>query len=405
MRASGSVDLKDTKHPFVRLVAAGNNLRVFDSPRGLVDANIDVTALGPLDELRVTGGGEMLGGYLALKQFRKDLLRVKAPGDLSTFAIFDTSAKPNDKLRVALELAKQSASPSSPTCRSSSIAATTIAIDRRQHEFYTGDGEVVRVHMDQRSSDQWAVGFVRIGDGAAFFRTRLCARPWLAHLWTAHERAGPRAAGGRTNRVGAGPRSVSAAVPHGGTSTGPSVGLESGTLFPIRGRELNGYLTLGRLTTSLIQQSGTSLAGMEAWSGQLNGETGALAHRQQGATALGVVFHDLGTGATKEYGLDAFSVSPADVPTELVFGKTGGVRGALIEGGRYITTDLFVAGQLRFTTGIPGIRMAQKFGTYYRSTSVSSRGSCFQAPEQLGITHPTIRTGVFGAFLTRMWDF
>ena len=29
-----------------------------------------------------------------------------------------------------------------------------------------------------------------------------------------------------------------------------------------------------------------------------------------------MVLHDIGTGATKEYGLDAFSVSPTDVPTE-----------------------------------------------------------------------------------------
>jgi hypothetical protein len=29
----------------------------------------------------------------------------------------------------------------------------------------------------------------------------------------------------------------------------------------------------------------------------------------------------------------------------------------------------------------------------------------FRAPEELGITHPTSRTGAFGAFLTRMWDF
>jgi hypothetical protein len=137
----------------------------------------------------------------------------------------------------------------------------------------------------------------------------------------------------------------------------------------------------------------------------LNGETGALAHRQQGATALGVVLHDIGTGATKEYRLDAFSVSPADVPTELVFGKTGGVRGALIEGGRYITTDLYVAGQLRFTTGIPGIRMSRKYGTDYRFDIGIEPRFMFRAPDELGITHPTIRTGAFGAFLTRMWDF
>jgi hypothetical protein len=395
------------KHPFVRLTATGDNLRVFDSPRGLVDANVSIAALGPLDELRVTGRGEMLGGYLALKQFRKDLLRVKAPGDLSTFAILDTSAKPNDKLRIALELARPR--------RVAVIADLSLVIDRGNYyrnrpdantEFYTGDGEEVLVHIDQRSSDQWAIGFVRIGDGAAFFRTRAFVPARGSLTFGPHTNAP-----GLVQQVGErivwepGRGLFPLQFLTAGTSTGPSVGLESGSLFPMRGRELNGYLTLGRLTTSLLQQSGSSLSGSEAWSGQLSGETGALAHRQQGATALGVVFHDLGTGATKEYGLDAFSVSPADVPTELVFGKTGGVRGALIEGGRYITTDLFVAGQLRFTSGIPGIRMAQKFGTYYRFDIGIEPRFLFRAPEELGITHPTVRTGAFGAFLTRMWDF
>ena len=191
----------------------------------------------------------------------------------------------------------------------------------------------------------------------------------------------------------------------GGTSKAPAVGLEAGSLFPIRGRELNGYLTISRTHTSLLQQSGSSLSGSEAWSGQLSGETGALARRQQAATALGVVLHDLGTGATKEYGLDAFIVSPADVPTELVFGKTGGVRGALVEGSKYLTVDRYVAGQLRLTTGIPGARISQLFGERYRLDVGIEPRFLFSNPEDLGITHPTVRTGAFGAFLTRMWNW
>jgi hypothetical protein len=190
-----------------------------------------------------------------------------------------------------------------------------------------------------------------------------------------------------------------------GTSAAPALGLEAGTLFPIRGRELNGYLTAGRDYSSLLQQSGSSLSGSPSWSGQLSGETGALARRQQAATALGVVLHDIGTGATKEFSLDAFSVSPADVPTELVFGKTGGVRGAMIEGGRYVTLDRYVAGQVRLTTGIPGARVAQRFRDVYRLDLVVEPRFLFGAPDDLGITHPTVRTGVFGAFLTRWWDW
>jgi hypothetical protein len=391
----------------VRMSASGEDVRVMNQRRGLVDADFDITAIGPLDALRVTGRGEMLGGYLALKQFRKDLLRVKSPGDLSFLTVFDTTAPPGDSARVALARRVPR--------KVALVADLTMVIDRGNYyrnrpdantEFFTGDGEAVIAHIDQRSEDQWAVGFVRIPGGVAFFRTQpfVPARGSLTF--------GPHTdAVGIVQEIGermlweAGRGWFPLQMVTGGTSKAPAVGLESGTLFPIRGRELNGYLTQGRTSTSLIQHATTSLAGSESWSGQLGGLTGALARRQQGATALGVVLHDIGTGTTKEYGLDAFSVSPADVPPELVYGKTGGVRGALVEGGRYMTTDRYMAGQIRLTTGIPGFRIAQRFGTTYRIDLGLEPRFLFRAPEELGITHPTLRTGVFGAFLTRSWDF
>jgi hypothetical protein len=407
IRASGTVDLGDRSHPFVRMSASGEEVRVMNQRRGLVDADFDITAVGPLNALRVTGRGEMLGGYLALKQFRKDLLRVKSPGDLSFLTVFDTTAPPGDSARVALARRVPR--------KIALIADLTMVIDRGNYyrnrpdantEFFTGDGEAVVAHIDQRSEDQWAVGFVRIPGGVAYFRTQ----PFVPAR-------GSLTFGPHTNAVHivqeigermlweAGRGWFPLQMVTGGTSKAPAVGLESGTLFPIRGRELNGYLTQGRTSTSLLQHATTSLAGSESWSGQLSGLTGALARRQQGATALGVVLHDIGTGTTKEYGLDAFSVSPADVPPELVYGKTGGVRGALVEGGRYMTTDRYMAGQIRLTTGIPGFRIAQRFGTTYRIDLGLEPRFLFRAPEELGITHPTLRTGVFGAFLTRSWDF
>ena len=407
VRASGSVDLADRAHPFVRLGASGTNVRVMNATRGLVDADLEIAAVGPLDSIRVTGGGEMKHGFLALKQFRKDLLRVKAPGSLTFFAVFDTTTPPVDALSAAAERQR--------TRRMAVIADLSLVVDRGSYyrnrpdantEFYTGAGEVVTAHIDQRSSDEWAVGFVRIGQGVAIFRARSFT-PARGTLTFMPHSNGP----GFVEQVGErliwepGRGIFPLQLLTGGTSKAPAVGLESGTLFPMRGRELNGYLTLGHDYTSLLQQSGSSLSGSEAWSGQLSGESGALAHRQQAATALGVVLHDIGTGATKEFGLDAISVSPADLPTELVFGKTGGARGAQVEGGRYLTTDRYVAAQVRLTTAIPGVRLSQLFGSSYRLDVGVEPRFLFGNPADLGITHPTVRTGVFGAFLTRMWGF
>jgi hypothetical protein len=407
LRASGYVDLTDRAHPIVHATAAGTRLRVMDQHRGLVDANAEITADGPLDAVRVTGRGEMLHGFLALKQFRKDLLRVKSPGDLTFMSVFDTTGAPGDSARIAMALREP---------RTVAIVADlALVIDRGNYyrhrpdantEFFTGDGEVVLAHLDQRTSDQWAVGFVRIPGGVAYFRTQPFV-PVRGSLTLEPHTDAPAIVQDLSERLlwEPGRGWLPLRLFTGGTSKSPAIGLESGTLFPIRGRELNGYLTQGRTSTSLLQQSGSSLAGSEAWSGQLAGETGALARRQQGAIALGVVLHDIGTGGTKEYGLDAISVSPADVPTELVFGKTGGVRGALVEAGQYLTVDRYLAGQLRLTRGIPGVRYEERFGPDVRLDVGLEPRFLFRAPEELGITHPTLRTGVFGAFVTRMWDF
>jgi len=321
--------------------------------------------------------------------------------------VYDTTRPALDRARAEAERARKK--------RVGIIADLSLVVDRGNYyrnrpdantEFYTGAGEQVNAHIDTRSGDSWAVGFVRIGEGVAIFRAAPFepARGTLTFLpWTG--------SAGMIEQVGErivwepGRGFFPVQLLTGGTSKAPALGLESGTLFPIRGRELSGYLTMGRERLSLLQQSGSSLSGSEAWSGQLSGESGALARRQQAATALGVVLHDIGTGATKEYGLDAFAVSPADVPTELVFGKTGGVRGALIEGGRYVTPDRYIAAQMRLTAGIPGLRLQQRFGTTYRLDVGVAPRFLFRGPEELGITHPTVRSGVFGAFLTRYWDW
>jgi hypothetical protein len=407
LRASGTVDLGDRSRPFVSMQAELRHLRVMDAQRGLVDADGELSAVGPLDAVHVTGRAEMLHGFLALKQFRKDLLRVKAPGTLSTFAVWDTTTP-------AAVLARATAARAEPR-RFGMIVDLALQVDRGNYYrnkpdistgFFTEGGEELRAHLDTRSDDAWAVGFVRIGGGVAIFRARRFIPERGTLTFTPYT-----GASGIVQQVGVrdiwepGRGVMPVQLLTGGTSKAPAVGLEAGTLFPIRGRELNGYLTMGRDHTSLLQQSGSSLSGSAGWSGQLSGETGALARRQQAATALGVVLHDIGTGATKEFDLDAFSVSPADVPTELVFGKTGGVRGALIEGGRFVTVNRYIGGELRLTRGIPGARLSQRFGNNYQLDIGIEPRFLFLAPEDLGITHPTARTGVFGAFVTRGWDW
>ena len=70
-----------------------------------------------------------------------------------------------------------------------------------------------------------------------------------------------------------------------------------------------------------------------------------------------------------------------------------------------MTTDRYIAGQMRLTTGIPGIRVQQRLGTDYRLDLGLGPRFLFRDLEELGLSHPTVRTGMFGAFMTRMWNW
>jgi hypothetical protein len=80
------------------------------------------------------------------------------------------------------------------------------------------------------------------------------------------------------------------------------------------------------------------------------------------------------------------------------------VRGALVEGGRYVTVDRYIGGEFRLTRGIPGARLSQQFsgGKYQLDVGIEPR-FLFVGPDDLGITHPTVRTGAGAVFLTRNW--
>ena len=407
MRASGTVDLSDRSHPFVRMSASGEDVRVMNQRRGLVDADSDITAVGPLEALRVTGRGEMLGGYLALKQFRKDLLRVKSPGDLSFMTVFDTTAPPGDSARVAL--ARQ------VPRKFAIVADLTMVIDRGNYyrnrpdantEFYTGEGEAVVAHIDQRSEDQWAVGFVRIPGGVAFFRTQpfVPSRGSLTFgphtdavgivqevgermLWESGPRVVPTADGHRRHVEGAGGR------------TGERDALSDPWARAERISHARSYVDVAAAACD-------DVAGGERvveWAAERShGRARASAAGSDGArrrVARHRNRHDEGVRPRCVQRLARRRPTGARV-------RKDGRRARRARGGRPLHDDGSVhGGQIRLTTGIPGFRIAQRFGTMYRIDLGLEPRFLFRAPEELGITHPTLRTGVFGAFLTRSWDF
>ena len=190
-----------------------------------------------------------------------------------------------------------------------------------------------------------------------------------------------------------------------GDGRAPRLSLEGSTVFPMRAPEVSAHLSLGRTPLSLLQQSGSPITGEATWSGQLSGEAGAMARRQQRSTAFGMVVYEMGHGARQSLGADIFTVGPPDVATELAPRRVGGFRGTVFELGQFHGLNTLVAAQLRPTWTLPGLRAEHWFGQSWRLDAGFEprfflRGPWWDPSDR----HPA-RSGAFGAFLTKEWGF
>lgn len=191
----------------------------------------------------------------------------------------------------------------------------------------------------------------------------------------------------------------------GGTLQRPRVTLESNAQPPLAQTDLLSYLAFGRSSSTLMQQQGSSLSGPSAGGGQIVGDVGALITRQAASQAIGVFTAEAEQEVARQYGVDVFSVTPADVPSELSIGGVEGLlRGTEIEVGKYINRRTFVAVQLRPTGAVPGARVAHRFGRTRIEASFEPR-FLLREPSLEVDRDPAQPIGVFGAFLIREWRF
>jgi translocation and assembly module TamB len=182
------------------------------------------------------------------------------------------------------------------------------------------------------------------------------------------------------------------------------VELESTAQPPISQTDLLSFLAFGREASSMMQQQGSTLSGQGGSGGGLVGNVAGLAAQQYVGIALEAVVNELERDAARAIGLDVIRITPAPLPAEVFTADISGIlRGTEFEAGSYISSRMFVAGQIRPTFPYPGVRFE------YQTARGFEWITSFR-PLYMPIT-PTLRTfepergTVFGSFVYHSWRF
>jgi translocation and assembly module TamB len=183
-----------------------------------------------------------------------------------------------------------------------------------------------------------------------------------------------------------------------------AINIESTSQPPIPQSDLLSYLAFGRDASSLLLQQGSALSGEGGLSGGLVGNVAGLATQQLASVALEALVEDLERDAMQAARLDVFRITPADVPAEIFTGSYLDVlRGTELEAGRYVNSRLFVGGQIRAASMVPGVTVEYRTPRGFRwVTSWSPR--FVPSEPTLADSEPATQR-VFGTFLFREWRF
>lgn len=190
----------------------------------------------------------------------------------------------------------------------------------------------------------------------------------------------------------------------GGTVRDLEITLESNSQPPIAQTDLLAYLAFGSNATSLLYRQGSPLSAQGGEAGELVGNVAGLATQQLGTIALDAVLNEIEDDLMRELNVDVFRITPADLPPDMFSGGyTDLLRSTEVEGGKYLTSRLFVAGQLSMGASRPGVRVEYRapFGLEWVSTW---RSRWLPNVPTLEEQDPR-STAVLGSFLIREWRF
>ncbi|CAN5706280.1 hypothetical protein BH23GEM9_BH23GEM9_17210 [soil metagenome] len=404
LRITGEVDVGEMAEPVFDLVVTASNARVIDTRdmRFRLDADLAVT--GPLTAIEVRGDAHARSGMVRIPRLnemgRGEIVNLD---DQATFERVDT----------ALVAARDRLLPDNAVFRNLDIDVA-LTIDRdvwlrspEAHvEIYTPP-EVgpLRIGMSGVSSDMTLLGTINADRGEYEFMGRRFNLTRGAVTFTGEEVFDPFIQVAAEHEVRLpGREGFQIRVVINGTLSDFGITLESSAQPPISQTDLLSYVAFGRDASSLLYQQGSALSGQGGGAGELVGNVAGMATQQLAAVAMEAVVSQIESDVLRQVGLDVFRITPADLPAEVFTGSYIDVfRGTEIEGGRYVSPRLFVAGQIRAGLNRPGIRMEYwtPAGFQWQATWQSR----FVPSEPTLTDQATSRRGVLGAFLFREWRF
>jgi translocation and assembly module TamB len=405
-RVRGTIGIADLAKPTFDLGVDANDALAIDNDLGRVfaDAGIDVT--GPFDSVLVRGAARILHGVIYLPN--PDRRTALSPGDPAVFNVVDTSLVTTREL-----IGKEN-----PLAKNLRVDVE-VDIDRGTWarnadgnvELHTPeDAGPLHVSIDRRTDALSVRGTVATerGEYSVIGRRFALTRGTVTFIGQPEFNPLLQLIGEREIQI-PGREALVIQVIVGGTLKDLRVTLESNAQPPISQSDLLSYLAFGRSSASLLQFQGSSLSGTGTGSGQLVGDVAALATRQLAAVALGAVVQNFQQDAARDAGLDVLTITPSDIPPELLNGHDveNGlgefVRSTEIQAGKYVNTRTFVGAQLRPAIfageGVPGARIEHRMKDGFRIEAALEPRYEVQIPSlQVPDGTPAVRA-VFGTFL------
>lgn len=395
---TGGIGIRSLTAPSFDLKLQTNNAEVLHNDHGKLRVSANLAMSGPFKEAHVTGNVRIREGVVYIPPSEnKNLV---GSGDPAVFNVIDTAV-----------MADREIFPTQSPLLANLRMDVNVRVDRdvfvrsREANIEVYTEEDLGVHVNRAKQSLVIDGVLLTERGEYTFMTRRFTIKRGSATFINSTEINPTLQGTGQYVVEQPNReAINIQIVVGGTLHSPNISLTSDAQPPIPQSDLLSYLAFGQSSTSLLQLEGSGLTN-GAGGSNLVGAGAALASRQLAGIAIGVLADQLAGSAARSFGADVFTITPADVQTDV----GNFLRGTQFEFGKYIKSHTFVAVKSPLDPGAlrrPGVQVVHRFGGlrgYRLETGVDTR-YLLREPT-LSRDQNIATTSAFGAFLIREWRF
>ena len=402
IRVEGGVDVETWTEPGFALALEARGAQVLDNERGRIFASADLTLEGDFASPVLEGRATVERGVLYIpKSDDKDVISTNDP-DL--FNVVDTALLANRELvpspnpflenlvaDVQLNVSRDTWV-RSPDANVEVYGDVAVRMERARDRIQI-DGTI----NTERGTYEFLSKRFDIARGSAIFTNSTELNPLL------------QATGEYQVPLGAGREALTIRVVIGGTLERPRLTLESDAQPPIPQSELISYLAFGRESSSLLNTASAAGGGGGQAGGNLAAQAAAIAAKQVGGMALGIMVDEFEGDAARSLGVDVLNITPAGVSSIVDPGAF--IQNTQIEAGRYLNPRTFVAIQAQpnraTLTGqqYPGFLVERRLGGGAVLRGSLEQRYLLQRSSLDELDEAVNPTMALGLFLIREWRF